>query len=83
MSKITRSVTTTTPSDAPITPTEEAVAALLSVLRSVDRQVQTTLELSTEADEAVKRFRAIALDLATGPTSALRTASGSGTLAGR
>lgn len=82
MSKVTRSVTTT-PSDAPITPTEEAVAALLSVLRSVDRQVQSTLELSPEANEAVERFRDIALDLATGATSALRTEGGSGTRAAR
>ena len=68
----------TTTAAAPITPTEEAVAALLSVLRSVDREVQTSLELSPEAERAVDRFRAIAFDLATVATSGFVAGRGTG-----
>lgn len=81
MARNTRAVTTTA-SAATITPTEEAVAALLSVLRSVDREVQTSLELSPEAVRAVQRFRDIAFDLATVATSGFGPGTGSAVATG-
>ncbi len=46
-------------------PTKDIVALLLNVLRNVDREVKTALELDGRAKAAVVRFQAISADLAT------------------
>jgi len=79
MAKNTRSAAV---ASVPGTPSEEAIAALLSVLQGVDRQVQTTLTLSPEAEAAVERFRDIAFDLATVATSGFSAGSAGATREG-
>ena len=49
-------------------PNQDVAALLLQVLRNVDREVKTTLQLSVEAQLAVDRFRAISLALSTTPS---------------
>jgi len=48
---------------------QDVAALLLQVLRNVDREVKTTLQLSTEAQFAVDHFRAISAALSTTPPS--------------
>jgi hypothetical protein len=56
----------TTPSPPPPAPppsSQDVTALLLDVLRNVNREVTTTLELGPAAKAAVERFNAISADL--------------------
>lgn len=66
--------TAESPSPAASSSTDELVALLLQVMRNVDREVKTALELGTEAQAAVARFRAISADLATRPVATFANA---------
>lgn len=56
----------TTPSPTPAPPppgSQDVTALLLDVLRNVNREVTTTLDLGPAAKAAVERFNAISADL--------------------
>ena len=68
---MTKKTTTTYPAASSSTPQSELTALLLDVLRGVNREVESAIELGPDALAAVAHYRAIALDLATLPENTI------------
>jgi hypothetical protein len=80
-----KSRTPSTQSSASDPGANQVTALLLDVLRNVNREVQTTLELDATAQAAVDHFRAISLSLRTladGSTSSSGTVPSPGAAPG-
>jgi hypothetical protein len=68
------------PAPAPVPSPTDVTALLLEVLRNVNREVQTSLDLSGRAQAAVDHFRAISVSLRTlaDGSASFNTATGTG-----
>lgn len=62
------SSSTSTPSSA-MDPPNDVSQLLLKILRNVDKEVRTNLDLNEEAKVAVAKFRLISADLAVSPVA--------------